>query len=112
MSEHASKSALANCAASRVDMDLARAACDPSAQADAQIAEIVREQIHQRGGRALEGVQVTCRHGVVRLSGRVANEELHRLAVRIADHDLDLETIDDIFVAPFPKRAHVHDFEI
>jgi len=83
-----------------------RSCCDLAALPDSQIAELVRERLQLRAGHALEGVQVTCRHGVVRLRGEVASAALHALALHIADGELDLETIDDVRVTPLSRAPH------
>jgi RNA polymerase-binding protein DksA len=79
----------------------------PSALAvldDAEIAELVAERFRAEVGDALDAVRAVCRHGVVTLAGEIACEELHQVALRIVEEELDLEVVDRMRVSGFGER--------
>jgi hypothetical protein len=72
---------------------------------DSELGELLRETFRSEVGTALDGVRISCRSGIVLLTGVAASDQLVQVARQIVEDEVGLEVIDRVAVSPFAAES-------
>jgi len=87
-------------------------AIDVSEYSDEELLELISERIEERGLLDMEGVEIECENGVIRLSGVVSSEMQREILLSLLQDELGIQEVDDeLAVTLDPSRGEAQDLE-